>query len=167
MSLATGLPLLLVSAMLQASALAGLRIQGGQLDLVLLVVISWSLLGRDVEGLAWGFTGGLLLDLFSGAPLGVSSVGLVLAAFVAGLGKGPVYSDNLLLPPVMTLAGTLIYHLVTLALLVALGLQPPTWSESLTYVTLPSGLLNLALSLPVFRLLARLYARLHPRKTLA
>ena len=153
--------------MLQSSLLAELRIQGGQPDLVLLIVVSWSLLSRDVEGLAWAFVGGLFLDLFSGAPLGVSAVGLLLAAFVTGLGKGQITRDNLVLPLVMIVAGTAIYHVVTLVLLVAVGLHPPTWSDSLSYVTLPSGLLNLALVLPAFRLLGLLYARLHPRKVIA
>lgn len=163
MNLATGLPLLIVSTMLQSTLLAHLRLLGGQPDLVLLIVVSWSLLGRNPEGMAWAFVGGLLLDLFSGAPLGVSSVGLVLAAFVAGLGPGQVSRNNVVLPPVMILVGTAIYHGVTLALLVALDLQPPAWLDSLSYVTLPSGLLNLALVLPVFQLLGLLYARSHPR----
>lgn len=163
MNLAAGLPVLIVSALLQSNVLSLFRLQGGQPDLVLLVVVAWSLLGRDAEGIAWAFAGGLLLDLFSGAPLGVSSVGLVLAAFVAGLGTGKIGPDNIALPPLMGIAGTLIFHVTTLLLLVAFGLQPPTWLDSLSYVTLPSGLLNLVLVLPVFRLMGLLYARLHSR----
>jgi rod shape-determining protein MreD len=163
-NLAAGLPLLILGAMLQGSLLAHLRIQGGQADLVLLVVVAWSLLSRNLEGMAWAFAGGLFLDLFSGAPLGVSSIGLVLAAFLTGLGRAPVDRNNIILPPVMALVGTAIYHVSTLVLLVALGLQPPTWTASLSYVTLPSLLLNFALALPIFRLMGLLYARLHPRQ---
>lgn len=164
MNLAVGLPLLIVSVMLEGSLLPQLRVQGGQPDLVLLIVISWSLLSRNVEGLAWAFAGGLLLDLFSGAPLGVSSVGLVMAAYVAGLGKGQVTYKNVVLPPVMALVGTAIFHVTTLVLLVALGLYPPTWADSLRYVTLPSAVFNLALVFPVFWPLGILYARLYRRQ---
>lgn len=164
MNLALGLPLLILAAMLQGSLLPYLRIQGGQPDLVLLVVVSWSLLGRNLEGMAWAFAGGIFLDLFSGAPLGVSSMGLVLAAFVTGLGGAPVERRNLFLPPVMALIGTAAFHATTLVALVVLGLQPPTWSASLSYVTLPSALLNFAIALPTFRLVGLLYARLHPRQ---
>jgi rod shape-determining protein MreD len=164
-NLATGLPLLFLSVLLQAGVLTHLRLLGGQPDLVLLIVVSWSLLGRNPEGIVWAFAGGLLLDLFSGAPLGVSSVGLVLAAYVAGVGKGQVGLNNVVLPPVMILLGTAIYHSVTLALLVALGMYPPLWMDSLTYVTLPSGILNFVLVWPIFRSLGFLYARLRSRRS--
>jgi rod shape-determining protein MreD len=164
MNLAIGLPLLVLSVMLQGSVLPWLRVRGGQPDLVLLIVVSWSLLGKNVEGLAWAFAGGLLLDLFSGAPLGVSSIGLVAAAYIAGLGKGEVTHKNVVLPPVMVLTGTGIYHVVTLVMLVGLGLHSPTWLDSLSYVTLPSAVLNFLLILPIFRLLGLLHARLYQRQ---
>lgn len=163
MNLIVGLPLMLLGVMLQGSVLAHLRFRGGQPDLVLLVVVAWSLLKRGAEGMVWAFTGGLLLDLFSGAPPGVSSVGLVMAAYVAGLGPGRVTRKNVLLPLVMAVVGTAIFHGVTLLLLVALDLQPATWREILSYVTLPSAALNLALALPVFQLVGLLHTRLYPR----
>ena len=165
MSLWIGLPLVLISALLRGSLLTELRVQGGRPDLVLMIALSWSILGRDAEGLVWAFVGGLFLDLLSGAPLGVSSFGLVLAAFVAGVGRRTVRRrQNILLPIVMTVIGTAIYHLTTLVLLVLLRLQPPTWVPSLVYVTLPSGGLNLAFIVPIFLSLGMLYARLHPQR---
>ena len=164
MSLSVGLPMLLASVFLQAGLLPELFVRGGRPDLVLLVVVSWSILGRDLEGIAWAFVGGMLLDLFSGAPFGVSSLGLVAVAYVAGLGRGRVGRRNVVLPLLMAALGTTLFHAVTLAMLVLLGLQSPTWLASLQYVTLPSGLLNLALVLPIFFLLGFVHSWLHPQR---
>lgn len=159
MKLGLGLPLLIVGAMLQGTVFSHLRVQDGQPDFVLLLAVSWSLLDSGPQGMVWAFTGGLFLDLFSGAPPGLSSLGLTLAAYVAGLGRGRLANEHLILPPVMIIAGTLIYHTVTLVLLVATGLQPAIWADNFRYVTLPSSLFNLAFIMPIFAALRLIYRR--------
>lgn len=166
MSLSVGLPLLIIGTLLQGGLLPLLAVRGGRPDIILLIIVSWSVLGRDWEGMVWAFVGGMLLDLFSGAPLGVSSVGLLLAAFVAGTGTGVIGRFNVFFPVVMIAAGTLVYHASSFVLLVLLGLQPATWMPSLLYVTLPSGLLNLGLIIPAFLLLGFVHSWLHPRRAM-
>ena len=166
------IPFLLVVATLQSTATPRLQFSGAWPDLMLLSVVSWSLLAafraRELQyageppsllrgindGVVWGFVGGIFLDLFSTAPLGLSAVALMLAALVVGVLCVGASSSGLILVPVMAVAGTLIYHLVFLAGL-ALTSHPVFWSIAASRVVLPSVVFNLALIPLVYGLLTR------------
>ena len=77
--------LLLVAVVLQLSFLSQRGILGGHIDLVVLVVAAVSYYAGSVAGCASGFAAGFLLDLLSGATMGVSS--LVLTAVGYGVGR--------------------------------------------------------------------------------
>jgi len=66
--------LVFLLAVLQASFL--------KLNLVLLLVLLWATFRSDQEGLMIAFFSGLLLDLASGTPLGLSSLIFVLSSFL-------------------------------------------------------------------------------------
>jgi rod shape-determining protein MreD len=163
-SLQLGLPLVILGAMLQSAVLPHLRVFGGQPDLVLLVVLAWAMLDPGREGMAWAFAGGLLLDLFSGAPLGVSSLALLPVAYVIGLTEAQIYRSNVVMPLVLGAGGALAYHLMLLLGLRFLAGYPVVWSTGFWYVTLPSVLFDVILMIPVLRVLTRWYDRLHPRQ---
>ena len=165
MSLQIGVPLFLFSVMLQTAVFSHLRVFGGQPDLVVVVVIAWSILDRDREGIVWAFVGGLLLDVFSGAPLGVSALALMPIAFFVSLSEAQVYSTNALLPIVLGLGGALSYHILYLLLIRVFSGEVIPWAQALVYVTLPSVLVDTILITPFLRLLGGWYTRLHPRKT--
>ncbi len=164
MSLQLGVPLLLAAALVQATILPYLRVYGGQPDLIVVLVLAWATLDHDREGMVWAFVGGLLLDLLSGAPLGLSSLALVPIAYVVGLTEAGVYRTNIALPLLLTAAGALAYHLAYLLLLrFTMGMALP-WGEALRYTALPSVAFDLLLILPAVRLLTGPYTRLHPRQ---
>src|SRR5204862_1032889 len=73
MTFLIGLPMLIVAAVLQSTALSHVHFFGGTVDLILLMTLSWTLAGDWQGGVMWGFIGGLCLDLLSGGPLGASS----------------------------------------------------------------------------------------------
>jgi rod shape-determining protein MreD len=77
--------LLFLSVVLQLSFLSQLGIVGGHIDLVVLAVTAVSYYGGSIAGCATGFAAGFLLDLASGATMGVSS--LVLTAVGYGVGR--------------------------------------------------------------------------------
>ena len=164
MSLQLGAPLMLMAALLQATLLARLRVLGGQLDLVVVIVLAWAVLDRQSEGLFWAFVGGLCLDLFSGAPLGVSSLALVPVTFLIGLTEAGLYRTNILLPIAFAGIGALAYHILyALALQFFAGI-PLSWLEITWYVILPSVFFDLVLIIPALRLLGRMYDRMHVRQ---
>ncbi len=164
MSLQLGIPLFAAAVLLQATVLPHLRVFGGQPDLVVLLVLAWSTLDQEQEGLAWAFVGGLLLDLFSGTPIGVSALALLPLAYLIGLLEAQIYRASLLLPLLLTAAGAMAYHVIYMFLLRFLTDYPLSWSASFWYVTLPSVMFDIVLFVPVLRMLARWHDRLHPRQ---
>lgn len=164
MSLQLGVPLFLVSALLQATILPRLRVLGGQPDLIVIMVLAWAILDQREEGMAWAFIGGLFIDLFSGVPLGISSMALLPIAFVVGMTEAQIYRANLLLPVLLTVAGALAYHAIYLFLLRFLVGMAVSWMDALVYVTLPSVAFDALLIIPFLQLLGARYDKLHPRR---
>lgn len=111
------IPVMLVLGVAQASILPRFPILGVSPQLLFLVALAWGDIRGLEEGLIWAFIAGLFADLFSLAPLGISSL-----AFMAGAGLPLTFSR--LLPPnrrliivLMAAAGTVIYlafYMVTL-----------------------------------------------------
>lgn len=77
--------LLLLAVVLQLSGFSSIAILGGHIDLVVLVVAAVAYYAGSVTACATGFAAGFLLDLASGATMGVSS--LVLTAVGYGVGR--------------------------------------------------------------------------------
>jgi len=147
------LPLLLAAALLQTTALPALKILGVKPELMLLMVLAWSLLRGVEEGLVWAFLGGLLLDIFSGGPLGASTLALLVVSFLSGLTEGSVARTSFVLPLGAALVGTLLYHSLFL-LIVQLTRGAVPWADSLFRATLPSLAVNTLLMPVIFRSLA-------------
>lgn len=147
---------LAVAVLIQITLLPHFTVAGVHPDLVMLLAVAWSLLRGPVEGVAWGFLGGLLLDLFSAAPFGVFTLALMAVCFVSGLGEGAIFRQNIILPLVATLGATLLFHLTALVLLRTLG-WPVNWSRDLLNVIVPTTLLNTAVMPLVYAGLRRLH----------
>lgn len=164
MSLHIALLLFLPAAVIQSAVLSHLRVFGGQPDLIVIIVLAWATLDRDIEGMVWAFVGGMFLDLISGTPMGISSLALVPIAFVVGLTEAQVYRNNVFLPIVLTAGGAVAYHIAYLVLMRIFSDTVLPWSEALWYVTLPSVMFDVILVIPALSVLGRLYTRLHPRQ---
>ena len=63
--------------LLQTTFVPYLSLLGAKPNLMLLVVVAWTLIAGSREGLWWAFIGGLWLDLLGGSPLGASALALV------------------------------------------------------------------------------------------
>ncbi len=161
MAYLVGIPLLIVLAILQTTVIADIHFFDGRPDIVLLAVIGWSLAGGDRQAMIWGLVGGLLLDSFSGLPLGSSAISLIMIAYLVSLYAGRVWEANLLMPLGIALAASMLYHVLTLAWVFALG-RSIDLPFAFTRVILPSTILNLILILPTAQLLLNLRRRLYP-----
>lgn len=146
-------PLLLAVVLLQATVLPELTILGVKPELMLLMVLAWSLLRGPEEGLVWAFMGGLALDLFSGGPFGASTLGLLAVSFLSGLTEPSVIRTSFVLPMGAALVGTLLYQSLFL-LVVQLTRGTVPWTDSLFQVTLPSLAVNALLMPVIFQALA-------------
>jgi rod shape-determining protein MreD len=149
-----GIPLLALVAVLQSAVLRQIEFAGGNLDLLLLVVLCWSML-RPTEGLVWAAVGGIFADLLSGGPFGATAIIYLLAALAAGQIQGRLWGNHPLIVMGLALVGTGIAHLLGLAILGLTG-RPLDVGYTLAYVTLPTAFINVALVLPVFSALRAL-----------
>lgn len=158
-----GIPILLLAAILNATVMAELRIEGGAPDLVFLMVLSWALLSQDQDVLLWAVAGGVFQDWLSLVPLGTSALGLLIVAFLANTAIGPVRRTNVVAPLVLAAAGTLIYHLVILGVLWVTG-RAVALEQGLVYVTVPTLIFNTLIVLPVFRAVGLVHGWLTPHR---
>lgn len=158
---AIGVPFLAILAVLQSSVLSYLRFLDGRPDLVLLAVVAWGLTGRAREAMAWGFTGGIFLDLLSGLPIGASSLMLTLIAYLVSFLEGRFWEAHLLMPLAITLIASLIYHFFGLGA-IALSGRGIDVSMAIARVIMPSTFLNLLIALPVTQLARSIAQRLDP-----
>jgi len=141
--------LLLLAVVLQLSGLSQLGILGGHIDLVILVVAAVAFYSGSVAGCATGFAAGFLLDLLSGATMGVSS--LVLTAVGYGVGRFREVRDpsHGLLPLAVGAAATagfmVAFAAVSFMLDVGASVSPLVIRDAIV-----TTLLNVLLALPVF-----------------
>jgi rod shape-determining protein MreD len=147
------LALLTGVTLLQSTVLPHLTLAGVAPDLMLLVIVSWSLLRGTAESIVWALIGGLMLDLTSGIPFGVTTVSLVLISVLTGLGEVNVFRANILLPGVTIAFATVAYYLAMLLLSQILG-RPVAWGLSLFRLVGWAVLIN-SVTMPFVYLLLR------------
>lgn len=151
-------------ALLQSSVLYRFSLGGARLNLMLLVVVSWSLLRGPREGIVWGFIGGLALDFLSGAPLGSCALALTLTGYVASLGQLTLYRTSPAFPSVVALGTSVLYDSVLMVVLSVTD-RPTAWQDVFIAVTLPTALLGSLVVPIVYRTLAWLHRRTLPEET--
>ena len=146
--------LVLLAVVLQISGFSQMRILGGYIDLIPLVVGAVAIYAGSVPGAIVGFCTGLLIDLALGQNLGATS--LVLTALGYGVGRYRDLRDPAhgLLPIPVAAAATLGYlaafAAVSFMLEIGSSVSPLVLREAIITV-----LLNVAVALPFFALVRR------------
>jgi len=156
------IPFLVVVALVQSTLSPRLQIGAVWPDFMLLVVVSWALLGRLTEALVWSLAGGIVVDLTSGGPFGGTGFALMVATLAAAVMAEGVFRGRAILPIVTALVATLAFHGVYLLALLLVG-QPIDGLDAFLRVALPAAVYSAALSLPVYGLMAAIDRRLKPK----
>ncbi len=144
-----------MGALLQSVMGPSLPVVRGRPDLVLVVVLAWSMLRGSGEGAFIGFLGGVLLDSVTYTPFGINAALLGLAGYLTGLPEVNAYRGNLPYFLATTALTTLVYHTLYFLILQALGNSMPPLFQ--TYATaVPAALLNALLVAPTFIVCRRL-----------
>jgi len=138
-------PLLTGVALIQTTLLSRVSLLGGRPNLMLLVVLIWAVLRGLDEGLVWGFVGGLILDLLSGGPLASMALALVAAAYLAGQSLGEEVGSQAVRLVILTVLGSMAYHLVLMVILDWSG-HSLDWGYSLLNIAAPSVVFNAVLA---------------------
>jgi rod shape-determining protein MreD len=148
---------------LQTSLLSRFPLLEGTSDLVMLAVIAWALQKRVETAWQWCIIGGLIFSLVSALPVGAALVAYGLITILALVLRRHVWQAPLLAMLVTTFFGTLIMHLISwIAVLISGTILP--FGEVINLITLPSLLLNLLLSIPVYILINDLAKWLYPEE---
>jgi rod shape-determining protein MreD len=159
-SLYIAIPVMGLLAVIQTAILPRFPVAGVAPQLLFLVALAWGLLRGLREGLVWAFIAGIWVDLFSVAPVGVSSLAFM-AALVATIPLQQILPPRRLLSAILLAGlGTLIYLIVYLVALRVFG-----HTLSLVGLTelLPIILLNLILIAPIYLILQMILRTFHPR----
>jgi len=131
----------------------------GQLSLVMLLVIAWSI-RSDLEGsFAWALVGGIAMDLLSILPVGTSSFGLLLIVFVVNSISQQIYRVNIVMILAITIIATLFFQFFTYMALVALG-NSYNLVALIRLILIPTIIYNLIAILPIYGFVRLIQRRL-------
>lgn len=108
------LPLVILLAIVQATLLPAFAVFGLVPALWFVVTVAWSLIRGMREGLIVAFAGGLFIDLLSAAPLGVTSLSLMLAIAVVTFLQHHLPKNQTLVPALLMALATIIFWLIYL-----------------------------------------------------
>lgn len=147
-----------VAVVLQAAVISAFAPLGGAADLVLVALTAVALLRGAIFGALVGFYAGLLLDTANLETLGFSSLLLTLLGYWIGRYGETTGRDRAHAPLLAILVVTVLYAFGSLAMHSLLG--DPVSARSGLVDALPVQIvLNLILTIPVYALCRRIFAR--------
>lgn len=154
-------PILTIITLFQTAVASRVFLLHGSPDLVLLVILAWTLQERVTTAWHWAVIGSLLVSIPSTQPVYATIAGYLLATGVTMLLKKRVWQVPFFAMSVATSVGTFLSMSITWLVLVLRG-HPLPLMESLNLIVLPSVLLNLLLSFVVFTLVSGLAEQVFP-----
>lgn len=126
-----------------------LTILGVKADLVLLLVVAWSIRRGIGAGLAWALMGGAAVDLLSAEPFGVSILAFGFAAILAGSAGPFLRQASALLPLAITPLVSVVATLLAALILTLVG-WPIFWPVTVALVVLPAAVIDSVAMLVVY-----------------
>jgi rod shape-determining protein MreD len=147
-----------VAVVLQATIVSSVEPLGGTADLVLVTLAAVALLRGAIFGALAGFYAGFLLDAATLETLGLSSLLLTLAGYWIGRYGETTGRDRAHAPLVSIAVVTALYAVASLALHYMLG-DPVSARAGLVDALPAQVILNLLLTVPVYALCRRVFAR--------
>ena len=142
-------PLIALLVLLQTSLVPAIEVGPARPELVMVWVVSWAVVRGRGEAMPWAIFGGLALDALSQMPPGSHLLALTAVTFLADLGHRVMQGSTALFAGAAVLAGSLLYGLVLLVVLLATG-HPVSFADSVVTDLLPGAIYNLAVLVPVF-----------------
>jgi rod shape-determining protein MreD len=154
--------LFLGMALTESSALPAALSSAIRPNLVLILSAVWTAM-RGSEGYAWALGGGLMLDLMSSVPLGLTSFSLLIGNVVANvLDRAPIPS-RLFRATTWVAIVTVVSHGIILIGLSLAGHNVDV-GYATTTVILPLTLLNPVLAIPIYVILLGIESRIRRRQ---
>lgn len=162
-SILLSIPLLSLVSILQTTVVSRMPLLQGTADLVMLFLIAWSLQERVQHPWQWAVVGGVLTDFFSGLPFGVFTASYVALTGLAQLLGQRLWRFTVLIQLFLTLLGTMLTHTVSALVIIIQGTRLE-FLNVLRTITLPSLLLNILLTIPVYIIVQDLAGQIYPQE---
>ena len=154
-------PLLLLAVILQSAIVSQVKLLSGYADLPLLVLGAWALQDRVKSAWHWAALGCTMLAFVSTMPWPILVVGYFAVVFIAQTLQRRVWQAPLLAMFSVTFTGTLFLHLLSYVVLRLLD-TPFVFDDVIGLITLPSLLLNMLLSIPIYAFMRDLARWVYP-----
>jgi hypothetical protein len=161
MAIFLAIPILGLMVILQSAIFSQVHLLYGTLDLVLLVLVAWSVQERVTTAWHWALIAGLLASFATAVPAVAIIPAYVLATGIALFMRRIFWQRPLLAMVTAIFLGTLATHAISVTALAILGTPLPLL-EAFYMITIPSALLNLLLAIPVYALIGDLSRWLYP-----
>lgn len=158
-----GFPLLILTAVFDTTIMSLLRVWGAGPNLMLVMILSWAMLVDIRESLPWALMGGIMRDLLSITPTGVSALIFVLMIIVIDTYLPKLDWRNVIVPPVVIGLATIVYDVLVLGILVMTG-RPVPELLAVIYIILPGVIENMVIVLLVFRVMGGINTFLRPSR---
>lgn len=153
-------PLLGLAVLVQSSVVSQIHLISGYADLPLVLLAAWALQERVKSSWHWAVTACLMLRI-SAMPWIVIAAGYLGVVFVAQILQRRVWQAPLLAMFSVVFIGTLFMHLISFMVLRIIG-TPFLISDVIGLITLPSLLLNMLLSIPIYAFMHDLARWVYP-----
>ena len=149
--------IIVVALVIQLTLINSVAILGLKPDLIMVVVVVFSLLKGEKEGAISGFASGLLQDIFSTSLLGINALAKTVIGFTCGILKEKIFHEHILfIIPVITFIASFMQSILIFWLLRAFGIEYNlTWS--LKQIALPEALYSSLLSPFIFLAINKLF----------
>ncbi|HMZ06995.1 MAG TPA: hypothetical protein PK078_05195 [Anaerolineales bacterium] len=154
-------PLLGLAVILQSSIFSQVKLLSGHADLPMVMIAAWALQERVETSWHWAVTACIMVGFVSGAPWLIVFLGYLGIVFLARTLQKRVWQAPLLAMFSVVFLGTLFHQLVSFVILRALG-TPFAISDVIGLITLPSLLLNMLLSIPIYAFMRDLSFWVYP-----
>jgi rod shape-determining protein MreD len=149
--------------MLQTVIISRLPLLSGTADLVLLVLLAWSLQAKVRHSWVWALVGGLMVSYVSAMPMFTPLIGYMIVVGIARIFQRRIWQIPILAMFAATVLGTFLIQILDIVVLFISGRSIP-FQDSFTFVTLPSALLNLLLALPIYALMTDVAKWVYPQE---
>lgn len=154
-------PLMGLAVILQSTIVSQAQLLSGYADLPLVLISAWALQERVESAWHWGAVTCLFAGFVSKMPLPVIVGGYLGVLFLARVLQQRVWQAPLLAMFSVVFLGTLFFHTLSFVVLGFLG-APFRFSDVVGLITLPSLLLNMLLSIPIYAFMRDLANWVYP-----
>lgn len=158
-------PIIALAVILQSSIISEIQLLSGYADLPMVILAAWALQERVESAWHWAAVTCLMVSFISSLPWIIFVLGYFGIIYIARTLQRRVWQAPLLAMFSVVFIGTILIHILSFGTLRILG-TPFALSDVATLLTLPSLLLNMLFSVPVYTLMRDLSYWIYPAEVM-